>query len=112
MVEDNKTYVLICYVPLDYCEQVKAALFAAGAGKLGAYDSCCWQTEGVGQFRPLSGSNPHIGKPGEIEKVPEIKLELICTQVLIADLIAAIRSSHPYETPAFHFIALFAPDHT
>jgi hypothetical protein len=82
-------------------ETVKQALFTSGAGRIGNYDSCCWQTAGSGQFRPLPGSNPAIGTLEMIETVAEIKLELVCDDKLVAAAIQAIRDSHPYEEPAF-----------
>ncbi len=94
-------YKICFYVPLDDVEVVKQALFDAGAGRIGHYDCCCWQTPGTGQFRPLQYSNPHIGTLGQIETVDEFKVEMVCEDALIADAIAALRDSHPYEEPAF-----------
>ena len=92
----------ICvYVPEKSVETVKQALFDAGAGRIGNYDSCCWQTEGTGQFRPLAGSNPAIGSQGEVEFVREVKVELVCEDELVARAVQALRDSHPYEEPAF-----------
>ncbi|MEQ9565781.1 MAG: NGG1p interacting factor NIF3, partial [Pseudomonadales bacterium] len=61
------SYKLVAYIPENHLETVKEALFAAGAGTQGAYDQCCWQVRGQGQFRPLEGSNPHLGKQDELE---------------------------------------------
>jgi len=92
----------ICvYVPEKSVETVKQALFDAGAGRIGNYDSCCWQTEGTGQFRPLAGSNPAIGSQGKVEFVREVKIELVCEDELVAGAVRALRDSHPYEEPAF-----------
>ena len=57
-------YKLCFYVPDSHLEAVKKAVFAIGAGRIGAYDSCCWQVLGQGQYRPLEGSQPFLGKPG------------------------------------------------
>ena len=54
-------YKLCFYVPESHLEEVKEAVFAAGAGKMGDYDACAWQTAGQGQFRPGEGADPHIG---------------------------------------------------
>ena len=94
-------YKLCAYVPENSVEKVKQALFDAGAGRIGNYDSCCWQTTGTGQFRPLKNSNPSIGTLNEIEHVAEIKIELVCANSLIKQAIRALRESHPYEEPAF-----------
>ena len=92
----------ICvYVPEKSVETVKQALFDAGAGRIGNYDSCCWQTDGIGQFRPLQNSNPAIGSLGTVEQVREVKLELACDDELVKGAVQAIRDSHPYEEPAF-----------
>jgi len=92
----------ICvYVPEKSVETVKQALFDAGAGRIGNYDSCCWQAEGTGQFRPLAGSNPTIGSQGKVEFVREVKVELVCEDELVAVAVQALRDSHPYEEPAF-----------
>jgi len=92
----------ICvYVPENSVENVKQAMFDAGAGRIGNYDSCCWQTGGIGQFRPLSGSNPAIGSFGEVERVSEVKIELVCEDELVEQTISAMKESHPYEEPAF-----------
>lgn len=94
-------YKLAFFVPASHVEQVKSALFAAGAGRIGAYDSCSWQALGQGQFRPLDGSQPFIGQAGEIEYVEEWKVELVVADELIKQAVAALKISHPYETPAY-----------
>jgi len=92
----------ICvFVPEDAAEQVKQAMFEAGAGKIGDYDSCCWQTPGQGQFRPLEGSSPFIGEQDRIETVAELRIEMVCADQFIKQTIAAMKSSHPYEEPAY-----------
>jgi hypothetical protein len=94
-------YKLAFFVPPSHVEQVKSALFAAGAGRIGAYDSCSWQVLGQGQFRPLDGSQPFIGQTGQIEQVEEWKVEFVVADELIREAVAALKSSHPYETPAY-----------
>lgn len=89
------------YVPESHAETVKQAMFDAGAGTLGSYDCCCFQTVGRGQFRPLAGSHPFLGENGRIEQVTEWKLELICPEEKLRAVLAALRQAHPYETPAF-----------
>ncbi len=104
--------IKICFfVPPSHLEAVKQAMFAAGAGKIGDYDSCCWQTLGTGQFKPLVGSQPFIGNAGgEIETVEEYKVEMVCERDYLGKVIAAMRKAHPYEEPAFDVIALLDPD--
>lgn len=94
-------YKICVYVPENTVETVKNALFDAGAGRIGNYDSCCWQSSGSGQFRPLQNSNPAIGEHGQVEQVDEIKLELVCEDNLVREAISAMKKAHPYEEPAY-----------
>ncbi len=99
-------YKIGFYVPANYLETVKTALFATGAGRIGNYDSCCWQTQGQGQFRALGGSQPFLGQQGVIETVAEYRVELVCESALLQAAIAALRAAHPYEVPAFDVVQL------
>lgn len=94
-------YKLSFFVPEDHLEDVKAAVFATGAGRIGDYDHCCWQVLGQGQFRPLKGSNPFIGNQGDLETVSEWKVELVCEDQLITAAVSALKRAHPYEEPAY-----------
>jgi hypothetical protein len=99
-------YKLGFYVPESHLESVKEALFAAGAGRIGQYDHCCWQVLGQGQFRPLPGSAPALGQHGRLEQVAEWRVELVCATPVLNEVLAALRLSHPYEEPAFDVVAL------
>ncbi len=94
-------YKLAFFVPESHLQAVKDALFAAGAGRIGDYEHCCWQTLGTGQFRPLSGAQPFIGQQGQLEQVPEWKVEMVLADDLVGAVVGALRASHPYEEPAF-----------
>lgn len=95
-------YQLCFYVPTSHLESVKAALFAAGAGKLGAYEGCCWQTLGQGQFKPLANSRPFIGEVQTVSQVEEYKVEMVCAESCLNAVLQALRETHPYEEPAYH----------
>ena len=97
-------YRLNFYVPENNLESVKEALFAAGAGKIGNYEKCCWQVPGTGQFLPMEGSNPAIGNIGSVEQVREYKVEIVCQDLLIEKVVEALIVAHPYEEPAYDFI--------
>jgi hypothetical protein len=99
-------YKLGFYVPPSHLEPVKAALFAAGAGRIGNYDSCAWQTLGRGQYRPLPGSQPYQGQTGVVETLEEYRVELVCADELITTVVQALRAAHPYEEPAFDVVKL------
>jgi len=94
-------YKLAFFVPQDNLEEVKQALFAVGAGRIGDYDCCCWQVKGLGQFRPLPGSNPHIGRQNLLQQVEEWKVELVCEDQLIQAAVSALKQAHPYEEVAY-----------
>jgi len=94
------------YVPKSHLEITKQAIFAAGAGKMGNYSCCVWQTKGTGQFKPEPKSNAYIGKIGKISKVIEYKVETVCKSSKIKSVIKALKKSHPYEHPAFGVIIL------
>lgn len=99
-------YKLCFYVPETHLESVKTAVFATGAGKIGDYDSCCWQVLGQGQFRPLQGSKPFLGQQGEVEVVAEYRVELVCEGAVVTAAVDALIEAHPYETPAWDVVAL------
>jgi len=99
-------FKLCFYVPESHLTQVKDALFAAGAGQIGDYDHCCWQTLGEGQFRPLAGSNPHIGDNNQLTVVAEYKVELVCEEKIINEVVGALKAVHPYEEPAFDIVRM------
>lgn len=94
-------YKICFYVPDTHLDVVKEAIFAAGAGHIGNYDSCCWQVLGEGQFRAFEGSDPFIGQQGIVEKVAEWKVETVCSDDVVAQVIAALKAAHPYEEPAY-----------
>ena len=101
-------YKLCFFVPLSHAEETKKAVFEAGGGRIGDYDCCAWQTLGQGQFRPLEGSNPHLGEHGQLERVDELKVELVGEDGLIRDVVDAMKQAHPYEEPAYDVIRLEA----
>lgn len=99
-------YKLSFYVPTQNKEEVKTALFDIGVGKYKNYDSCSFETLGIGQFRPINEANPHIGSLGNIERVEEYKVEMICEDSLIKDAVKTLKKSHPYEEVAYEVFKL------
>lgn len=89
------------YVPASHVEQVKQALFEQGAGRFGDYDQCAWQILGEGQFRPLAGSEPYLGIIGQVQTVPEYKVEMVCADDLIKTVVQTLLACHPYQQPAY-----------
>lgn len=99
-------YKLIFYVPKKDKEQVKSAIFETGAGQIGLYSHCCWEVEGMGQFKPMQGSVPSIGHVGSVERVKEFRVELLCSNDQIFSAVKAMKSAHPYEEPAYEVISV------
>ena len=102
----DKLYQFYYYVPKSHLTITKNAIFAAGAGNIGNYSCCAWQTKGLGQFKPDPKSKAYIGKIGKITKVFEYKVETICNYTKIKTITKALKKSHPYEHPAFGFIKI------
>ena len=99
-------YKLVFFVPPSHLDTVKEAVFAAGAGRMGDYDQCCWQSLGEGQFRPLSSSNPYLGEQGEVTRVAEYRVEMVCADDIVVDAVIALTKAHPYEEPAYDVLRL------
>ena len=97
----SKLYHVAVYVPDDSMEQVANSVFEAGAGIIGNYENCLNNYEVNGQFRPLEGSNPAIGKTGKLEKITECKLEFFVDSFNLQKVLNAMKAIHPYETPAY-----------
>ncbi len=97
---------LVFFVPASHLDEVKQAVFAAGAGQQGNYEHCCWQVLGQGQFRPMVGSSPFLGELGSLESVAEYRVETLCSAGSASAVKAALVAAHPYEEPAYEFSAL------
>jgi dinuclear metal center YbgI/SA1388 family protein len=92
---------LVTFVPHADAAHVIDALAEAGAGAIGDYDRCAWTSTGLGTFRPGAGANPTIGHVGEVEEVPETRVEMVLERSRRSAVLAALRDAHPYEEPAF-----------
>ncbi|MBN1982039.1 MAG: hypothetical protein JW795_10935 [Chitinivibrionales bacterium] len=101
-------YQLTFYVPESHLETVKTALFRKGGGAIGTYDQCCWQIRGQGQFRPGAGSVPTIGSIGVTEHLDEYKVEMVCSDSCVVEVVKELLAVHPYETVAYAVIKLHA----
>ena len=88
------------YVPSSHAKKVREALAENGAGRFNKYDYCSFTTKGTGRFRGLKGSNPFLGKSGQIEKVSEERIETICLKKHLKKVLAVVKKAHPYEEPA------------
>jgi len=103
------TCKLVVFVPREALEQVRDALFAAGAGRIGDYERCSWYTAGTGTFLAGAGTDPAIGEVGREERVSELRLETVFPDGARDAVVAALHESHPYEQPAFDVYQLLEP---
>lgn len=94
------------YVPEDYVDKVRVAMTRAGAGHIGRYSHCTFGVMGTGTFKPLAGTNPFIGREGELTYTAECRLETIVPQDLVTPVVAAMRRVHPYEEVAYDLYPL------
>jgi dinuclear metal center YbgI/SA1388 family protein len=100
-------YKLYTYAPLRAADKVRDALFAAGAGNIGKYSECSFNTPGTGTFRPGADAEPAIGRPGgPRESVEEQKIEVLVPKHFKSAVIKALFASHPYEEVAYELVAL------
>ncbi|MFL5765458.1 MAG: Nif3-like dinuclear metal center hexameric protein [Bacteroidia bacterium] len=97
---------LITFCPPEQAEQVRTALFAAGAGQIGNYDECSFNSEGTGTFKPGSSANPFSGEKGVRNNEKEIKIEIIFPFFSENRILKALFKSHPYEEVAYDLIPL------
>ncbi|WP_334313835.1 Nif3-like dinuclear metal center hexameric protein [Aquibacillus salsiterrae] len=102
-----KLFKLIVYVPESHASNLIEKLGNAGAGHLGNYSHCSFTSKGVGAFKPLKGSNPHLGEIDSLKKVNEVKVETIIREDQISHLLTVITDVHPYEEVAYDLIPLW-----
>lgn len=93
---------LSVFVPEENAADLKKALHRAGAGQIGEYKDCAFESKGTGSFSPSEKANPTIGQKGQAEQVQEIKIEVIFPMYLKNSILAAMRSAHPYEEVAYY----------
>jgi len=100
---------VVVFVPGEHADRVANAAFAAGAGVIGDYTHCSYRGKGTGTFFATEGTNPAIGKRGRVERVDELRVELVAPRSRLPAVVAAIRNTHPYEEPAFDLYPLVPP---
>lgn len=100
---------LVVFVPAGHEQSVAEALFAGGAGQIGAYDQCSFRARGEGTFRPGASTRPFIGQPGRMEQVEETRLETIVPKRRLARCLDRMHRAHPYEEVAYDLIPLQNP---
>lgn len=104
--KDNALLKLVTFVPVKQAEEVRQALFKAGCGCIGNYDSCSYNLEGKGTFRAGEGTHPFCGKQGELHEEAEVRIETILPAFRKGAVVRALLAAHPYEEPAYDLYPL------
>jgi hypothetical protein len=97
VMTESTNVKLVVFVPETHADAVRAAIGGAGGGRIGHYSFCSFSSKGIGRFKAEAGAHPAVGKVGELEAVPEERIECVCRTDLVKDVMAAIRRVHPYE---------------
>ena len=97
---------VVTFCPIDHAEKVRSAMFEAGAGKIGEYDSCSFNLDGTGTFRGSENTNPHVGEPGKLHSESEVRVETIIPSHLQKAVLKAMQEAHPYEEVAYDIYPL------
>ena len=104
--KENSLIKLVTFVPNTQADAVREALFAAGCGNIGNYDSCSYNLEGEGTFRAKEGTHPFCGAIGELHREGEVRIETILPAFKKSAVVRALLAVHPYEEPAFDIYPL------
>lgn len=104
--KSGKLKKLVTFCPTSHADEVRKALFSAGAGHIGNYSECSFNSEGTGTFKGSADTNPFAGEPGKLQFEQEVKIETIYPTHLEKKIIAALLSSHPYEEVAYDLYPL------
>lgn len=97
---------LVTFCPIDHADRVREAIFSAGAGWIGNYDSCSFNAEGVGSFRAGDKADPYVGEIGELHYEKEVRIETIFPEYIERKVVGALLKAHPYEEVAYDIYRL------
>ena len=97
---------LYTFVPLAQADQVRKALFEAGAGHIGEYSEVSYNVTGTGTFKGSEKTKPFAGEPGKLQLEPEIKIEVVFPPHLQSQIVKKLWEAHPYEEVAYDIVSL------
>ncbi len=97
---------LAVFVPKGHAEKLRMDMFNAGAGKIGGYDQCSYNTNGTGTFRAGENTNPFVGNKAEMHLEEEIKIEVIVPKPILHKVVSTLLKAHPYEEVAYDIFPL------
>ncbi len=105
-VEHIQLFKLVTFVPQNYLEKVREAVCSCGAGIIGEYAYCSFNTSGVGTFLPSEKASPFLGKVGKVNEEKEERFEVLVPSELLNNVIEALLEAHPYEEVAYDIYPL------
>ncbi len=97
---------LITFAPHDKAEEVRQAVFAGGAGHIGKYSECSFNSIGTGTFKAGEGADPYVGEVGKQHREEETKIEIVFPAYLEKQVVAALVKAHPYEEVAYDIFTM------
>jgi hypothetical protein len=100
---------VVVTVPETHADTLRKAIGDAGGGAVGNYTHCSFSVKGIGRFLPTTFATPAIGTVGTLETVPEERIEITCNRTTLPEIVAAIKSVHPYEEIALDIYSLEVP---
>jgi dinuclear metal center YbgI/SA1388 family protein len=102
----NKLLKIVTFVPVAQADKVREALFKAGAGHIGNYNSCSYNADGQGTFRGGENTNPFVGEKGQLHFEKETRIETVVPGIMLKNVVAALIDAHPYEEVAYDIYPL------
>jgi hypothetical protein len=102
----ERPHKLVWFVPEEALDATRAAVFAAGGGRIGDYERCSWYTAGTGTFFGGAGTAPATGEPGREERTPELRVETVVPGERVEAVVSALITAHPYEEVAYDLYPL------
>ncbi|MCH2225530.1 MAG: Nif3-like dinuclear metal center hexameric protein [Crocinitomicaceae bacterium] len=99
--KENVLNKLAVFVPTDHKEKVKEALFRSGAGSIGDYRECSFETSGIGTFKPVNNATPFDGEIDKRNTVSEVRIEVLVSSHQLRNVISSMKLAHPYEEVAY-----------
>ncbi len=106
----SKWVKIVIFSPESHADQIRTTAAKAGAGKIGKYSYCSFSIKGIGRFLPEKGSEPWVGKKNQLEEVIEERVEMLCEEIYIEQVLKEISRVHPYEEPAIDIYPVYQRD--
>jgi dinuclear metal center YbgI/SA1388 family protein len=106
VLPESEQCKLVTFCPAEAVDRLRAALATGGAGRIGRYELCSFEIAGIGTFYAGPGTEPRVGRRGALERVDEVRLEMVCPEASLALAVTTLREFHPYEEPPIEIYRL------